>query len=387
MEAFCIVLVAFSILLWAGFALLPWRPWCNQEVLDAMKGGNGDTALDKITVLMPARNEAEVIQHTLQSVIEQGPGLKIVLIDDNSEDATVEKSRLMRISDLRIIRSAPLPPGWSGKLWALEQGRLYVRTPYTLLLDADIELARGIIKALRDKMHRQGVPFISLMATPSMSSSWEKMLMPAFVYFFKVLYPFPRVNSHPTRVAAAAGGCILVETGLLDQIGGFESIKSTVIDDCALAGRVKSQGFKIWLGLTYSVKSVRSYQRLKEIWDMVARTAFAQLRYSVGRLVLCTLVMVLVYQVPVVMVASSNILVRYLSLGSLVIMFLTYVPILLFYHRSWAWALSLPLIAALFLAMTWTSAIRYWRGERTRWKGRVYQRQPAGIESSENSAA
>jgi hopene-associated glycosyltransferase HpnB len=377
MEAFCIVLVAFSILLWAGFALLPWRPWSNQEVLDAMKGANGDTALDEITVLMPARNEAEVIQHTLQSVIEQGPGLKIVLIDDNSEDATVEKSRQMRISDLRIIRSAPLPPGWSGKLWALEQGRLYVRTPYTLLLDADIELARGVIKALRDKMHRQGVPFISLMATPSMSSSWEKMLMPAFVYFFKVLYPFPRVNSHPTRVAAAAGGCILVETGLLDQIGGFESIKSAVIDDCALAGRVKSQGFQIWLGLTYSVKSVRSYQPLKEIWDMVARTAFAQLRYSVGRLVLCTLVMVLVYQVPVVMVASSNILVRYLSLGSLVIMFLTYVPILRFYHRSWAWAFSLPLVAALFLAMTWTSAIRYWRGERTRWKGRVYQRQPA----------
>lgn len=387
METFYIGLVAVSALLWVGFALLPWRPWSNQEVLDAMEGVNGDVAPDEITVLIPARNEAEVIQHTLQSVIEQGPGLKIVLIDDNSEDATVEKSRLMRISDLRIIRSAPLPPGWSGKLWALEQGRLYVRTPYTLLLDADIELARGIIKALRDKMHRQGVPFISLMATPSMSSSWEKMLMPAFVYFFKVLYPFPRVNSHPTRVAAAAGGCILVETGLLDQIGGFESIKSTVIDDCALAGRVKSQGFKIWLGLTYSVKSVRSYQRLKEIWDMVARTAFAQLRYSVGRLVLCTLVMVLVYQVPVVMVASSNILVRYLSLGSLVIMFLTYVPILLFYHRSWAWALSLPLIAALFLAMTWTSAIRYWRGERTRWKGRVYQRQPAGIESSENSAA
>ena len=131
--------------------------------------------------------------------------------------------------------------------------------------------------------------------------------MPAFVYFFKVLYPFRRVNSHRTRVAAAAGGCILVETRLLDQIGGFESIKSAVIDDCALARRVKSQGFKIWLGLTHSVKSVRSYQQLQEIWDMVARTAFAQLHYSVGLLILCTLVMLLVYQVPVVMVASSNI--------------------------------------------------------------------------------
>jgi hopene-associated glycosyltransferase HpnB len=373
MEAFCIVLVAVSILLWAGFALLPWRPWSNQEVLDAMEGADGDTALDEITVLIPARNEAEVIQHTLQSVIEQGPGLKIVLIDDNSEDATVEKTRQMRISDLRIIRSLPLPPGWSGKLWALEQGRLYVRTPYTLLLDADIELARGVIKALRDKMHRQGVPFISLMATPSMSGTWEKMLMPAFVYFFKVLYPFPRVNSHPTRVAAAAGGCILVETRLLDQIGGFEFIKSAVIDDCALARRVKSQGSRIWLGLTHSVKSVRSYQLLRQMWDMVARTAFAQLHYSVGLLILCTLVMLLVYHVPVVMVASSNILIRYLALVSLTIMLLTYVPILRFYNRSLAWALSLPLVAALFLAMTWASAIRYWRGERSRWKGRVYK--------------
>jgi hopene-associated glycosyltransferase HpnB len=373
MEAFCIVLVAVSILLWAGFALLPWRPWSNQEVLDAMEGADGDTALDEITVLIPARNEAEVIQHTLQSVIEQGPGLKIVLIDDNSEDATVEKTRQMRISDLRIIRSLPLPPGWSGKLWALEQGRLYVRTRYTLLLDADIELARGVIKALRDKMHRQGVPFISLMATPSMSGTWEKMLMPAFVYFFKVLYPFPQVNSHPTRVAAAAGGCILVETRLLDQIGGFEFIKSAVIDDCALARRVKSQGSRIWLGLTHSVKSVRSYQLLRQMWDMVARTAFAQLHYSVGLLILCTLVMLLVYHVPVVMVASSNILIRYLALVSLTIMLLTYVPILRFYNRSLAWALSLPLVAALFLAMTWASAIRYWRGERSRWKGRVYK--------------
>jgi hopene-associated glycosyltransferase HpnB len=383
METFCIGLVAVSALLWVGFALLPWRPWSNQEVLDAVEGVNGDIALNEITVLIPARNEAEVIQHTLQSVIEQGPGLKIVLIDDSAEDATVEKARQMRISDLRIIQSAPLPPGWSGKLWALEQGRLHVATPYTLLLDADIELARGIVKTLRDKMDREGIPFVSLMAMPSMPGSWEKLLMPAFVHFFKVLYPFGHVNSQRTRVAAAAGGCILMETRMLDQIGGFESIKWAVIDDCALARRVKLQGSKIWLGLTHSVESVRSYQQLREIWDMVARTAFAQLHFSVGLLILCTLVMLLVYQVPVVMVASSNIVIRYLALGSLVIMFLTYVPILRFYHRSWAWALGLPLIAALFLAMTWTSAIRYWRGERTRWKGRVYQCETA-TDFSEN---
>ena len=383
MEAFCIVLLGLSILLWAGFALLPWRPWSNQEVLDAMEGASGDTPLDEITVLIPARNEAAVIQKTLQSLSDQGSGLKIVLIDDNSEDATVEKARQMRVSNFRIIQSPPVPSGWSGKLWALEQGRLQVTTPYTLLLDADIELVRGIVKTLREKMNREGIPFVSLMAMPSMSGSWEKLLMPAFVHFFKVLYPFGRVNSNRTRVAAAAGGCILVETRILDQIGGFESIRSAVIDDCALARRVKLQGSKVWLGLTHSVKSVRTYQRPREIWDMVARTAFTQLHYSVGLLILCTLVMLLVYQVPVVMLASVNILIRCLALGSLVIMFLTYVPTLRFYHRSWAWALGLPLVAALFLAMTWTSAIRYWRGERTRWKGRVYPCR-ATVDFSEN---
>jgi hopene-associated glycosyltransferase HpnB len=382
MEAIYVFLVALSTLSWVVFALMSCRPWSNREVFEALDRGDGEEVLKEITVVIPARNEAEVIQQTLHSIIEQGPGLSIVLIDDSSEDVTVEKAREMRISNLLIIQSAPLPAGWSGKLWALEQGRRRVTTPYTLLLDADIRLARATVKALREKMDQQGVPFVSLMAVPSMSGCWEKLLMPAFVYFFKILYPFQRVNSRHASLAAAAGGCILMESRLLDQIGGFESIKSAVIDDCALARRVKSQGFGIWLGLTHSVRSGRSPQRLQEIWDMVARTAFAQLRYSVGLLLLCTLVMLLVYQVPAFTVLSSNNLIRSLSLGSLVIMLLTYIPILRFYNRSLAWALGLPLIAALFLAMAWTSAIRYWRGERTRWKGRVYQREDRPIKFS-----
>jgi hopene-associated glycosyltransferase HpnB len=384
METFLISLVALSTLSWVGFAVWPWGLWRNREVLDVTEAPNNDAVLTEITVVIPARNEAEVIQQALQSVIEQGPGLWIVLVDDSSADATVERARQIGNSKLRIIQSAPLPADWSGKLWALEQSRQYVTTPYTLLVDADIKLTGGIVNVLKKKMHHQGISFISLMAVPSMSSGWEKLLMPAFVYYFKVLYPFRQVNSHHTRVAAAAGGCILVETRLLEQIGGFESIKSAVIDDCALARRVKSQGFKIWLGLTHSVKGVRGYKYLKEIWDMVARAAFAQLHCSVALLALCTLVMVLVYGVPAVMVVSSNSLIRYLSLASLVIMFVTYVPILRFYDRSPMWALCLPLTAALFLAMTWTSALRYWRGERTRWKGRVYQRQAAAIEFSES---
>jgi hopene-associated glycosyltransferase HpnB len=384
METFWISLAALSALLWAGLALLPWRPWSNRQVLDATDDDEVGASDGEITVVIPARNEVKVIQETLRSVAEQEPGIRLILVDDHSEDATVERARETRLSGLHIIRSEPLPAGWSGKLWALEQGRRQVTTPYALLLDADIKLARGIVRALKEKMDQQSISFISLMAMPSMAGVWEKLLMPAFVYFFKILYPFSRVNSQHTKIAAAAGGCILVKTRLLDEIGGFQSIKSAVIDDCALAGRAKSRGVKIWLGLTHSVESVRRYERLRDIWDMVARTAFVQLRCSVGLLIVCTLVMVLAYGVPLVTVFSSSLLLRYLSLVSLAIMFLTYIPILRFYQRSWVWAVGLPWVAALFLAMTWTSALRYWRGERTRWKGRVYSRRRTVIERSDN---
>jgi hopene-associated glycosyltransferase HpnB len=374
MEALLIFVVALSTLSWIGFALLPLGLWRNREVLEVIDAAEGDEPLAEVTAVIPARNEAAIIQRTLLSVATQGPDLKIILIDDGSEDSTAEMARRLARSNLRIVQSAPLPDGWSGKLWALEQGRQQVTTRYTLFLDADIKLTRGIIKALKDKMRHQAAQFISLMAVPSMASGWEKLLMPAFIYFFNALYPFRGVNSPNSNMAAAAGGCILVETRVLEQIGGFESIKSAVIDDCAFARRVKLQGFKIWLGLTHSVESIRGYKKLKEIGDMVARSAFAQLHYSLGLLMLCTFVLLLLYALPAFTVASSNGVMRYLSLASLGIMLLTYLPTLRFYRRSWAWALCLPLIATFFLAMTWTSAIRYWRGERTRWKGRVYKR-------------
>ena len=375
MEPLLMFVAALSTLSWIGFALAPWGLWRNREVLEVNDEADGEESLDEITVVVPARNEAEVIQPALQSIIAQRPGLKIILIDDRSEDATVAKARALAHANLRIVDGAPLPAGWSGKLWALEQGRQQVTTRYTLFLDADIKLTRGIVTALKNKMRREAIAFLSLTAVPAMSSTWEKLLMPAFVYFFKALYPFHRVNSAASRCAAAAGGCILVETRVLEQIGGFGSINSAVIDDCALARRVKSQGFKIWLGLTHSLESIRGYRDLKEIGDMIARCAFAQLHYSLGLLILSTFGLLLIYALPAFMVASSIDLIRYLSLGSLAIMVLTYVPTLRFYDRSRAWGLCLPLIAVFFLAMTWTSATRYWRGERTRWKGRVYARE------------
>ncbi len=368
------ILAVLSTLAWVGFALTSWL-WRAAPKLDAAPECYGNEELGDITVLIPARNEAEVIQRTLRSIARQGCNMNVIVVDDRSQDDTAAKARQIEIANLRVIDAVPLPAGWSGKLWALEQGRREIKTPRTLLLDADIELAPGAIRALKEKMHGEGIPFISLMVMPSMSTGWERLLMPAFVYFFKVLYPFPRVNSAVSRVAGAAGGCVLLETQLLEHIRAFRSIRSAVIDDCTLAQRVKSEGFKIWLGLTHSAKSIRGYKRLKEIWDMVARAAFAQLHYSTPLLLLCTVLMLVVYVAPVALLVSNRAVVRYLALVSLTLMVVTYAPTLRFYGRSIAWALCLPLVAGLFVAMTWTSALRYWRGERTRWKGRVYRRE------------
>jgi len=381
-ETFCILIAALSTLLWVGFVLLPWKAWRNREVLEASPG-KADQLLAQITVVIPARNEAALIQQTILSVAAQGTAFEIFLIDDGSDDGTAAIARQLPRCNLRIIESAPLPDGWSGKLWALEQAWRQVTTRYTLFLDADIKLAPGSIRALENQTQQQSADFISLMAAPSMASGWEKLLMPAFVYFFKALYPFDRVNSPHNKIAAAAGGCILVETRVLQQIGGFASLKSAVIDDCAFARQVKLHGFKIWLGLTHGAESIRSYKKLADIVNMVARTAFAQLRYSPALLLLCTLVLLLLYIVPAVMVLSSDGAIRSLSLISLAIMISTYLPTLRFYRRSWPWALCLPLIAGFFLVMTWISALRYWRGERTRWKGRVYRRGGGALAARE----
>ena len=196
--------------------------------------------------------------------------------------------------------------------------------------------------------------------------------MPAFVYFFKLLYPFHLSNAATSKMAAAAGGCIFMKTAILKTIGGFEPIKDALIDDCALAKRVKEAGFATWIGLSRSVRSIRPYENIGQIWNMVARTAFTQLRYSVILLMGCTLLMGLVFGVPAWFPFLGLGSAGYFALFAFAGMVVTYLPTLLFYHRSPVWALCLPLTAALFLSMTWNSAFRYWKGERSRWKNRTY---------------
>lgn len=360
--------------LWLFIFLLPFRPWSTRESLDAETGTTCES-LDDITVIIPARNEAENIAATMAGLKAQGERINIVLVDDQSTDDTAKLARQHGPENLRVLPGKPLPAGWTGKLWAQEQGRLQVSTEHVLLLDADIRLEPGILAALTEKIRDKKLDFLSLMAVPHMKTFWEKLLMPAFVYFFKLLYPFRLSNSGSRLVAAAAGGCILVRNRVLTDIGGFGALKDALIDDCSLARKVKSRGFRTWMGLTHSVKSIRPYGGLMDIWNMVARTAFTQLKYSLTLLMVCTLLMAAAYIAPVTGLFSPLTTERYIAAAALILMALTMLPTLRYYRRSPLWALLMPIAGMLYLAMTWSSAIRYRRGERSRWRGRSYDRQ------------
>ncbi len=366
------ILAALPAVTWGGVLLLPWQPWRTREVLDApAKPVSID--LGDVTVLIPARNESKTIAQTLCGVFTQGPNLKVILVDDQSTDNTVETAQRAAAGKIEVVTGRPPPSGWSGKLWALEQGRPYVQTPFTLLLDADIELRPGILAEMRKTMARDGRQFLSLMAALRMVHFWERLLLPAFVYFFKLLYPFELSNSGSVRIAAAAGGCVLLETRLIDEIGGFRTIRKELIDDCALAKRVRSVGGRTWIGLTHSVHSLRSYERLANLWNMVARTAFAQLRHSTPLLLLCTGLMTIAFCLPLaglLFPGRGPALLSVLGLGAMI---LSYQPTLRFYGLSIVWAVALPLIGSLFLGMTWTSAFRAWIGEGAQWKERSYR--------------
>lgn len=364
-----LALVLPGVVIWLMVLALPWRPWGTSESLDASAPATDD--LSNITVVIPARNESPLIQATLTALARQGRNHTIVLVDDQSEDATAEAARALGLETLHIVTGQPLPPGWTGKLWALEQGRRYARTELTLLLDADIELQPGIISALRSKMREEGLHLVSLMAYLRMQGFWERLLAPAFVYFFKLLYPFRLSNSPKhARVAAAAGGCMLIQSAALDRMGGFASIREDLIDDCAIARQIKSLGMKTWIGLTHSARSLRAYSSLATFWNMVARTAFHQLHYSLGLLLLCTIVMLCLFVGPVVGLLAPYPWLVLLATAACAMMMASYLPTLRYYGLPGAWAVALPGIGFLYLLMTWTSAARCVAWRRSEWKGR-----------------
>jgi hopene-associated glycosyltransferase HpnB len=354
--------------IWGIILLLPWRPWSTRETLDADADTIPGIDLSRITVLVPARNEADVIEQTLQGLASQGQGLKIILIDDQSTDQTSAIAFKTGTPDLNIVPGQTLPEGWSGKLWALEQGRKEIKTDLVLLLDADIRLLPGTLRALMQKLDRDQLDLVSLMAHLDMQGFWGKLLIPAFVFFFKLLYPFNLSNSPTSRVAAAAGGCILVKKSVLDRISAFTSLRNALIDDCALARRIKDNGGRTWIGLTHSAVSLRPYHDLKGIWDMVARSAFTQLRYSCVLLMLCTLLMAVAFLLPLLTVLALE----PVGIATLVLMVLSYLPTLKYYGIQPLWGCLLPVTGVLYLGMTWSSACRHLYRKGTTWKGRRY---------------
>ncbi len=379
----------FALLTWCTILLLPWQPHRTRERLESNTGFIDEPVdLDDVTVLIPARNEGAVIGRTLSALCEQGPGLEIVVIDDNSEDGTgaiaagavasCERppGRDPRATPaVRIIQGEPLPPEWGGKLWALQQGLDQVSRRYTLLLDADIVLAPGMLATLLRKIRSGDARLVSIMARLRCEYFWERLLVPPFIFFFKLWFPFARVNDRSDTVAAAAGGCVLVETTVLRDVDAFHSIRGELIDDCALARRVKDAGRPIWLALSRSVCSTRPYRTLGEFWRMVSRTAFTQLRYSGVALLVTTAVMAVVFLAPVIILVAGGAPTGAASLiaaAAILAMAAAFLPAVRFYGLSPLWALSLPAAATLYLLMTWSSAFSYWRGTRATWKNRAY---------------
>ena len=370
MSPFWLLACVPGAILWLIILGLPWRPWSTRERLEG-DGNAPPPDTHDLTILIPARNEARQIGRTLAAIREQAPDVAVLVVDDRSDDGTSEAAGAAGLANLKVIEGRPMVDGWTGKLWALEQGLDEVATPLTLLLDADIELGPGIIAALLEQRKARNLRMVSLMATLETRGFWEKLLLPAFVYFFKLLYPFHLSNSSFRWVAAGAGGCVLVDTVVLREVGAFASLKEELIDDCALAA-VKAAGHRIWTGLSRSVVSHRRYDGLEKIWEMVARTAYTQLRYSPWLLVGCVAILSWAFWLPVLGLVAGTPAAQIFSLTALAAMIATYLPTLRFYRLSALWAILLPFTGTLYLAMTVNSAWRYYRGVRSAWRGRVY---------------
>ena len=358
-------------------------------------------AWPSVAAVVPARNEAAVLPGTLPTLLGQDyPGaFSVVLVDDDSSDSTASVARSLSQEigpeRLRLVAGRPTPAGWAGKVWAMQQGVLAAGDArYVLFTDADIGYAPGAVAALVRAAEADDRGLLSQMALLRADTFWERLLVPAFVYFFAQLYPFQRVNKPGARTAAAAGGCMLVRRDALEAAGGLDRIRGARIDDVALGRLLKSppDPVRCWLGLTTSVVSCRPYPRLAGLWDMIARSAYTQLRYSPAALAGTLAGLLWLYALPPAAAlgglawlamkgegeVGGGVAAAWLAAAGLAgwaIMAVSYVPILRLYRLSPLRAPCLPLIAMLYAAMTTDSARRYHLGRGGQWKGRTI---PAG---------
>ncbi len=408
MPATAIFFAAFSLAIWFYLAAargMFWRlsPFDDDEAVHA-----SPRTWPQVVAIIPARNEAETIGQTIAALLRQDyPGeFSIIVVDDHSEDQTSQialQSAKKRGAESRvgIHNASPLPPGWTGKLWALNQG---LRDPVLLqegtvstapksasdsgalapaasvhksaptflwFTDADVVHAPDTLRRLVARAEQSKLDLTSLMVLLRAKTLPERALIPAFLFFFLKLCPPCWIADPKAMTAGAAGGCILLRREALDRIGGLAAIRSEVIDDCALARAVKHSGGKIWMGLTHASRSLRAYVTFAEIRDMIARTAFTQLRYST-LLLLGTLVgMFLTYLAPIALLFVPNHATRILALAAWLLMSFTFLPTIRFYRLSPLRAPLLPLAAVFYAHATWLSALRYWLNRGAQWKGRA----------------
>ncbi|MEU8967850.1 glycosyltransferase [Streptomyces monashensis] len=347
-------------------------------------------AWPSVCVVVPARDEAAVLPASLPSLLAQDyPGrAEIFLVDDGSTDGTGELARELsrRHGGLPLTVGSPgePPAGWTGKLWAVRHGIGLARArdpEYLLLTDADIAHAPDSLRALVAAAGAGGFDVVSQMARLRVESLWERIVVPAFVYFFAQLYPFRRIGRRGSRTAAAAGGCVLLRADMAERARIPDAIRHAVIDDVALARAVKGAGGHVWLGLAERVDSVRPYPRLYDLWRMVSRSAYAQLRHNPLLLLGTVAGLALVYLLPpaalVAGAAGGSVATAVLGALAWAVMAGTYVPMLRYYGQPLRLAPLLPLTALLYLLMTVDSAVQHYRGHGAAWKGRTYARPDA----------
>jgi hopene-associated glycosyltransferase HpnB len=330
------------------------------------------TEFPDIDIIVPARDESETIRAAVASLLAQDYAgkFRVILVDDNSADDTAALAGAA--PNLHVIRLDTKPPGWSGKLWALSQGVAASRAPVLLFTDADIVHEPPHLSSLLTRLLAARLDLVSEMVRLNCASFAERALVPAFVYFFQMLYPFAKVNDSRSAAAAAAGGTVLIRREALDRIGGIEAIRNSLIDDVALAKAVKRQG-PIFLGHSALAMSIRRYPAFVDIWRMISRTAFTQLRHSTWLLALTILGLTMVWLVPPWELAFGSGWHRLCGLAACALAAFSYAPTLARYRRTKVWALALPLIALFYMAATTASAINYWRGKGANWKNRAYQ--------------
>jgi hopene-associated glycosyltransferase HpnB len=378
-----------SVLIWAYLVLGRggfWRIYAAPSGLISAEKNSSENGAQvnpaRIGVIIPARNEADVVDRAVRSLLQQSGVNKIhiFVVDDASADGTAQAARAAAIAvgqaqNLTIVDGSPLPPGWSGKLWAMQQGieQAGKTAPdFFLFTDADVEHAPDNIATLVSIAEAGGYDMASFMVKLHCQSVAEKLLIPAFVYFFFKLYPSAWISNPRRSEAGAAGGCILIRPAALEKSGSIAAIRQEVIDDCSLAARVKHAGGRLWLGVSAATRSIRPYEGFSGVGRMISRSAFNQLRHSNFLLLVSIIGMAATYLLPPALVFAAHRMVPVVLGGAAwLLMVLSYWPVLRLYRLNPLWALALPVAAVFYMGATFHSAWKYWRGRGGEWKGRI----------------